>query len=95
MVISLNCLGRAEADDLQSVLPALAEVAERVEVPQARLGVVLDWVQYRRSFRDPVVVRRFLSNGAGPYAQVALDMRRVPATERACSSRTGSRRARA
>jgi hypothetical protein len=82
VVISLNCLGRAEADDLQSVLPALAEVAERVEVPQARLGVVLDWVQYRRSFRDPVVVRRFLSNGAGPYAQVALDMRRVAGLDR-------------
>ena len=81
-MISLNCLGRAEADDLQSVLPALAEVAERVEVPQARLGVVLDWVQYRRSFRDPVVVRRFLSNGAGPYAQVALDMRRVRELDR-------------
>jgi SAM-dependent methyltransferase len=82
MVISLNCLGRAEADDLQSVLPALAEVAERVDVPQSRLGVVLDWVQYRRSFRDPVVVRRFLSNGASPYAQVALDMRRARELDR-------------
>jgi hypothetical protein len=82
MVISLNCLGRAEADDLQSVLPALAEVAERIEVPQARLGVVLDWVQYRHNFREPVAVRRFLSNGGSPYAQVALDMRRVRELDR-------------
>jgi hypothetical protein len=66
VVISLNCLGRAEADDLQSLLPALAEVADQVDVPQARLGVLLDWVQYRHSFRDPVAVRRFLGNGPRP-----------------------------
>jgi hypothetical protein len=38
VVISLNCLGRAEADDLQSVLPALAEVAERVAAIVGRLS---------------------------------------------------------
>jgi hypothetical protein len=82
MVISLNCLGRAEPDELQSVLPALAEVAERVDVPQARLGVVLDWVQYRRNLRDPVAVRRFHANGGSPHAQIALDMRRVRELDR-------------
>jgi hypothetical protein len=82
VVISLNCLGRAEADDLESVLPALALVAERVELPEARLGVVLDWVQYRHNFREPIVVRRFLPNGGSPYAQLALDMRRVRELDR-------------
>jgi hypothetical protein len=92
MVISLNCLGRSRPDDLQAVLPALAEVAERVEVPQARLGVVLDWVQYRRNFREPVVVRRFHANGAGPYAQIALDMRRVRELDRAALVQAVARR---
>src|SRR5919201_4359672 len=82
MVISLNCLGRARPDDLQAVLPALAEVAERVAIPQARIGVVLDWVQYRRNFREPVAVRRFHANGGSPYAQVVLDMRRVRELDR-------------
>jgi hypothetical protein len=33
-----------------SILPALAEAAEAIE---------LDWVQYKRNFRAPVVVRPF------------------------------------
>jgi hypothetical protein len=35
MVISLNCLGRAEADDLQSMLPALEEVHAEIPDPSA------------------------------------------------------------
>jgi putative S-adenosyl-L-methionine-dependent methyltransferase len=77
MVIQLNCLGRAAPEDLTCVLPALAQVTDTIDIPHERLGVVLDWVQYRRNFRDPVAVRRFLSNGQGPYAQIALDVRRV------------------
>src|SRR5215207_6992837 len=88
MVIQLNCLGRAEPADLTSVLPALARITEGIEVPHARLGVMLDWVQYRRNFRDPVAVRRFLSNGHGPYAEIALDVRRVRALDQETLART-------
>jgi Putative S-adenosyl-L-methionine-dependent methyltransferase len=83
MVIHLNCLGRAQSGDLTPILPALSEVSERIDLDHTRLGVVLDWVQYRRNFREPVVVRRFVpvrdngGAGDGPYAEIALDVRRV------------------
>src|SRR5215207_5390348 len=88
MLIQLNCLGRAEPADLTSVLPALARATEGIDVPHARLGVMLDWVQYRRNFRDPVAVRRFLSNGHGPYAEIALDVRRVRELDEEALART-------
>lgn len=84
MVIHLSCIGRAQPSDLQSVLPALAEAAERVELDHSRLAAVLDWVQYRRNFRAPVMVRPFgrtpganLDQPELPLAEIAIDVRRA------------------
>lgn len=81
MVIQLSCIGRAEPNDLQSIVPALAEAAEAVNVPHDRLACVLDWVQYKRNFRAAVMVRPFAHPGEqahdGPLAEVAIDVRRA------------------
>ncbi len=79
MVIQLNCVGRAEPADLGSILPALAQAASSVDVEHSRLNAVLDWVQYRRNFRAPVMVRPF-GRQAGrdaPLAEIAIDVRRA------------------
>ncbi len=84
MVIQLSCIGRADPKDLGSILPALAEAAEAVKLPHSRLAAVLDWVQYRRNFRAPVMVRPFgREPGANrdrddmPLAEIAIDVRRA------------------
>ena len=79
MVIQLNCVGRAEPADLQSILPALAQAAESVDVEHSRIAAVLDWVQYRRNFRAPVMVRPFGEQMGpdGPLAEIAIDVRRA------------------
>jgi hypothetical protein len=76
MVIKLNCFDRADPADLVPVMAALAEAAQRIDVPHARLGAVLDWVQYRRNFRDVVEVRRFVGT-ENPCAEIAIDVRRA------------------
>ena len=84
MVIQLSCIGRAQPSDLESVLPALVEAAEMIDLDHSRLAAVLDWVQYRRNFRAPVMVRPFGRSGpdpAGgsdvPLAELAIDVRRA------------------
>jgi hypothetical protein len=84
VVIQLSCIGRARPGDLQTILPALAEAAEAVKLDHSRLAAVLDWVQYRRNFRAPVMVRPFgrtpgLNIGAPdlPLAEIAIDVRRA------------------
>jgi hypothetical protein len=84
VVIQLNCVGRAQPSDLQAILPALAEAADAVDLDHSRLGAVLDWVQYRRNFRAPVMVRPFgrlpgqqRDPGDGPLAEIAIDVRRA------------------
>src|ERR1700757_4633433 len=65
------------------VLPALAQAAEAVNLDQSRLAAVLDWVQYRRNFRAPVMVRPFSRPGESrptpdrPLAEIAIDVRRA------------------
>ncbi|WP_320669500.1 hypothetical protein [Patulibacter defluvii] len=81
-MIQLSCIGRARPSDLRSVLPALAEAAEAVDLDHSRLAAVLDWVQYRRNFRAPVMVRPFgrtpgAGHGDGPLAEIAIDVRRA------------------
>jgi Putative S-adenosyl-L-methionine-dependent methyltransferase len=84
VVIQLSCIGRARPGDLQAILPALAEAAETVNLDHSRLAAVLDWVQYRRNFRAPVMVRPFgripgANLGAPdlPLAEIAIDVRRA------------------
>ncbi len=84
MVIQLSCIGRAQPSDLSTILPALAEAAEAVDFDHSRLAAVLDWVQYRRNFRAPVMVRPFgrvpgqLRQGSDrPLAEIAIDVRRA------------------
>jgi hypothetical protein len=79
--IQLRCVGRAEPQDLQEILPALAQAADAVDLDHSRLAVVLDWVQYRHNFRAPVMVRPFGrepgSADEGPLAEIAIDVRRT------------------
>jgi len=84
VVIHLNCIGRAQPSDLRAILPALAEAADAVDLDHSRLGAVLDWVQYRRNFRAPVMVRPFARRPGqapetedGPLAEIAIDVRRA------------------
>ena len=81
MVIQLMCIGRAQPSDLGAIVPALAEAAQAVDLDHSRLAAVLDWVQYRRNFRAPVMVRPFgRVPGAyvdGPLAEIAIDVRRA------------------
>ena len=84
MVIQLSCIGRARPSDLGAILPALAEAAEAVDLEHSRLAAVLDWVQYRRNFRAPVMVRPFGRTPApfsdapdAPLAEIAIDVRRA------------------
>jgi hypothetical protein len=84
VVIQLNSIGRGRPEHLRAIVPALAEAAEAVELDHWRLAAVLDWVQYRRNFRAPVMVRPFgRTPGAGPgapdapLAEIAIDVRRA------------------
>ena len=83
MLIQVNSIGRAEPGDVGPIVPALAAAADAVDLPHSRLAAVLDWVQYRRNFRAPVMVRAFgreagqvLERG-GPLAEIAIDVRRA------------------
>jgi hypothetical protein len=84
VVIQLSCIGRARPWDLRGILPAIAEAAAEVGLDHSRLAAVLDWVQYRRNFRAPVMVRPF-GRDAGlpagrtdrPLAEIAIDVRRA------------------
>jgi hypothetical protein len=85
MLIRFNALGRATPEDLEPILPALAEAADEIEFDVGRLTVLLDWVQYRSNFREPVVARPFLPRDDGradaPVGQLAIDVRRAAATD--------------
>lgn len=84
MVIQLSCIGRAKPGDLHAILPAISEAAAAVDLDHSRLAAVLDWVQYRRNFRAPVMVRPFgrepgmaAGRATGPLAEIAIDVRRA------------------
>jgi Putative S-adenosyl-L-methionine-dependent methyltransferase len=82
--IQLNSIGRADPRDLDAILPALAQAAGEIGLDHSRLAAVLDWVQYRRNFRAPVMVRPFgrdpMQTRAAsmiPLAEIAIDARRA------------------
>jgi len=88
VIIQLRSIGRAEPDDLAAILPMLSEAAAAVDLDHSRLAVVLDWVQYRKNFRAPVMVRPFVGStrdgrGDEPLAEIAIDVRRAGAIDRA------------
>jgi hypothetical protein len=89
LVIQLKLIGRADPADIGTLLPALTEAAARVDVDHTRLAATLEWVQYRKNFRAPVMVRPFRSspeNGTdhdGPLAEIAIDARRAKDMDRA------------
>lgn len=81
-MIQLSCIGRAKPEDLSGILPAIAEAAAAVDLDHSRLAAVLDWVQYRKNFRAPVMVRPFGRTpdhlrADGPLAEIAIDVRRA------------------
>jgi hypothetical protein len=83
MLIHLNCLSRAEPAELAPILPALADAVHGNGLDPDRLHAVLDWVQYRNNFREPVVARPFAAapdsaaDGEGPSGELAIDVRRA------------------
>jgi hypothetical protein len=78
MLIHVNCLGRSTPADVGPVLAAVTEAVSASDLDTDRLIVNLDWVQYKRNFREPVTLRRFMPvDGDGPRAEVVIDMRRV------------------
>jgi hypothetical protein len=82
LVIQLKLIGRADPADIGMLLPALTEAAARCDVDHTRLAATLEWVQYRKNFRAPVMVRPFQKtpqdvNGHGPLAEIAIDARRA------------------
>ncbi len=88
MVIQLKLIGRADPADIGTLLPALTEAAARVDVDHTRLAATLEWVQYRKNFRAPVMVRPFRSTlqdaqHDGPLAEIAIDARRAKDMDRA------------
>jgi hypothetical protein len=88
VIIQLRSIGRAEPDDLAAILPVLSEAAAAVDLDHSRIAVVLDWVQYRKNFRAPVMVRPFVGSaregrGGEPLAEIAIDVRRAGAIDRA------------
>jgi hypothetical protein len=66
VIIQLRSIGRAEPDDLAAILPTLSEAAAAVDLDHSRIAVVLDWVQYRKNFRAPVMVRPFAREPESP-----------------------------
>jgi hypothetical protein len=88
MLIHVNCLGRATPADVGPTLAAVADAVAVSELDPDRLIVSLDWVQYKRNFREPVTLKRFLPvDGDGPRAEVAIDMRRVGSIDLAVALR--------
>ena len=81
MVIQLKCIEKASPEDLTAILPALSQAAAAVHLDHSRLAVALEWVQYKKNFRAPVMVRPFLHAGAAPadqpLAEIAIDVRRA------------------
>ena len=82
MIIQLRSIGRAAPDDLAAILPTLSQAAAAVDLDHSRLAVVLDWVQYRKNFRAPVMVRPFRAATVRPattrpLAEIAIDVRRA------------------
>jgi hypothetical protein len=55
--IQLRCIERVAPAEVQTILPAMIEAAQNIGVDHSRLAATLDWVQYRRNFRAPVMVR--------------------------------------
>jgi hypothetical protein len=81
MLVQLNHLRQRKAVDIGPLISALCEEVGHAAVDPARLRVTLDWVQYRRSFRKPVDVRRYyLPDGSPqPEREIAIDVRQVDA----------------
>ena len=69
--------------DIAPLLAALAHAAPQSSLDLSRLRVVLDWVQYRQSFRSMIDVRKILpsalqaGNGDGEAFEIAVDLRRA------------------
>jgi hypothetical protein len=92
MLIELRAPDRLRgprAMDLAPILSAVLEAARNSSVDLNRLRVTCDWVQYRNSFREPVLLRRIepsaydtaqASRGDGRDAhsfELAIDLRRA------------------
>lgn len=64
--------------DSGSVEASLREVLEERGGDVSGLGVVLEWVQYKKNFREPVMARRFAGGDNGSLrGEIAIDARRL------------------
>ena len=74
--------GTDVAELTSRIIGPLTLLIERSGIDQDNgqgLRVHLDWIQYKTSFRDPVVVRRAVDQQeqALPLAEIAIDLRRA------------------
>lgn len=86
MLIDIRASDRLRGEDAEGVGPllaALVSAAARSGADLSRLRVVLDWVQYRQSFREMVAARSILpsalqaDSGDGAATELAVDLRRA------------------
>src|SRR5690348_6445826 len=70
--------GTNAVDLLPALGPALDAVIADPEVDLTRLRVTADWVQYRRSFRPPVML---VPSTGGDALELAVDLRRAQDAE--------------
>jgi hypothetical protein len=92
MLIELRAPDRLRgprALDMTPILGAIVEAARDSLTDLSRLRVTCDWVQYRGSFREPVVLRRIepsvydaaqasrSADGGARAAELAIDLRRA------------------
>jgi hypothetical protein len=81
MILHVNYLPQQHAGTAGLVADLLAALEAAPPDPRTltRLRVHLDWIQYRRNFRDPVTVRRAIDcRGApSPLVELAIDVRQA------------------
>ena len=78
MRVEIRPAARLRGPNAVDLLPALGPVLDAViadsEVDLTRLRVTADWVQYRRSFRPPVML---VPSTGGDALELAVDLRRA------------------
>ncbi len=85
MILHVNFLPRERAGAAALVGDVLSALESAPADPRmlARLRVHLDWIQYRQSFREPVVVRRAVDcrGASSPLVELAIDVRQAKREE--------------
>ncbi len=81
MILQVNHMRKGRTGLIGQVVTTLLSLAEEGRVDAGilpHLHVQLDWVQYKSNFRETVMVRKSIRNGApSPLVELAIDLRQV------------------